>query len=456
MKNLLFPLIAILVLLQGCKPSESDKVSPSTAKTVSIANDMADGTIYEVNIRQHTEEGTIKAFTEDLPRLKELGVKLLWIMPVQPIGVKNRKEPLGSYYSIRDYKKVNPEFGTEEDFKNLVTKTHELGMYLILDWVPNHTAWDHPWITEHPEYYAQDGKGNIVNEADWTDIALLDHTNPETRAAMIEAMQYWTTNFNIDGFRCDHAGHEIPLYFWEEARSVVDPEKNLFWLAEWDGARMHLEFDATYAWPLLGITDKMGKGEANANDLANWIQGDLQEYGQKPIRLTMITNHDENSWNGTEFERYGEGVKTFATFIFTAYGVPMLYSGQEVGLDKRLKFFEKDTIDWSDPKEFQPFYKKLVTLHKDNQALWGSDQGGMAVRINNEDPNVYAFQRTKNKNKVIAILNFSGKPQECKLMDASSAGTYQDYFTGEPFELSVSKPLKLDAWQYLVFVTDNL
>jgi glycosidase len=447
--------VAVLFLV-ACKEKQASTVAVETKsendKSNTFPGKIAGGTIYEVNIRQHTPEGTITAFINDLPRLKELGVKTLWIMPAQPIGVKNRKEPLGSYYSISDYRKINPEFGTDEDFKNLVKKTHELGMYLILDWVPNHTAWDHPWITSHPEYYARDEKGNILHEADWNDIALLDHTQPAVRAAMIEDMKYWVTTFDIDGFRQDHAGHEIPMYLWEEARAAIDPIKNLFWLAEWDGARMHLQFDATYAWPLLRITDDIKKGKTNANDIAKWIDNDLKEYGHKPFRMTMITNHDENSWQGTEFERYGEGVKTFATFIFTAYGVPMLYSGQEVGLDKRLKFFSKDTIDWSDPKQLQPFYKKLVSLHADNEALWAGEYGSMPSRINDMNPNVYAFQRTKGKNSVIGVMNFTEKPQELRLADATAAGTYKDYFTGDQFELSTTKPLKLSAWQYLVFV----
>ncbi len=441
---------ALLLVFASCEQKKVEQnIAPTN--TMTFPEKIANGTIYEVNIRQHTPEGTINAFVKDLPRLKDLGVKMLWIMPVQPIGVKNRKEPLGSYYSIQDYAKVNPEFGTDEDFKNLVTKTHELGMYLILDWVPNHTAWDHPWITSHPEYYAQDGKGNIVYEADWTDIALLNHRNPATRAAMIDAMKYWITTFDVDGFRCDHAGHEIPLYFWEEATDAIDPIKDIFWLAEWDGARMHLTFDATYAWPLLHVTEDVYKGKANANDIAKWIDNDLKEYGHRPVRMTMITNHDENSWAGTEFERYGEGVKTFATFIFTAYGMPMLYSGQEAGLSKRLKFFAKDTIDWSDSKKMQPFYKKLVSLHADNEALWCGKYGAMPVRINGEDANIYAFQRTKGSNSVIGILNFSDKPQEFKLKDNSTAGSYTDYFTGETFELG-AKSLKLTPWQYLVFV----
>jgi glycosidase len=441
----------VLVVMVSCsrpvtEPTESPLATPIFPEKI------AAGIIYEVNIRQHTPEGTIQAFIKDLPRLKELGIGMLWIMPIQPIGVENRKGSLGSYYSIQDYGSINPEFGTADDFKDLVAQAHEAGMYVILDWVPNHTAWDHPWIVSNPEYYAQDDKGNIIYEADWTDIALLDHTHPETRKAMIDEMAYWVTEFDIDGFRCDHAGHEIPLYFWEEVRAALDPIKELFWLAEWDGARMHLQFHATYAWELLHLTEKVAKGKANANDLAQWIENDLKEYGTQPLRLTMITNHDENSWSGTVFERYGKSVKTFATFIFTAYGIPMLYSGQEVGLDKRLRFFEKDTINWNDPLGYQPFYKSLVDLHLNNPALWAGEFGGMPVRINEADPNVYAFKRIKGNNQVIGIFNFSARPQEFLLKKGAEDETYTDYFTGEPYTLSATNPFRLSAWQYLIFV----
>ncbi len=452
MRSIIILGLILTIAVVACQPqaSPTTEASESPVATEQFPEKAVALTVYEVNIRQHTPEGTINAFIDDLPRLQEMGVGILWIMPVQPIGEKNRKGSLGSYYSISDYRTVNPEFGTAEDFQRLVDTAHKMGMYLILDWVPNHTAWDHPWITEHPDYYAKDEEGNITYEADWTDIALLDHTNPETRQAMIADMKYWIEEFNIDGFRCDHAGHEIPLYFWEEATAELDPIKDLFWLAEWNGARMHLEFDATYAWELLHLTDKVGKGEANADTLANWIQKDLQEYGQQPLRMTMMTNHDENSWNGTVFERYGNGHKTFAAFIFSAYGIPMLYSGQEVGLDKRLKFFKKDTIDWSDPQQLQPFYTKLITLKKENPALWASDAGGFPQRIN-EGSDVYAFKREKDNNTVIGVRNFSGEPQELQLTDASVAGIYSDYFTGQSYELSADAPLILESWQYLIF-----
>jgi len=450
MKRLIIVCLLInLLLFNACQPNK--ETAKTNSETDVYPAKAASYTIYEVNIRQYSPEGTFNAFAKELPRLKDLGIDMLWFMPIHPIGEKNRKEPLGSYYSVKDYKGVNPEFGTTEDFKNLVQQAHDLGMAVIMDWVPNHSAYDNVWTTEHPEFYVRDKDGNIMHEADWTDIALLDHTNPGTRAAMIDAMKYWVTEFNIDGYRCDHAGHEIPLYFWEEVRQELDPIKDLLWLAEWDGARMHLQFDLTYAWELLHLTEDVAVGKKSANDVAAWIDRDMKEYGRAPFRMTGITNHDENSWSGTMFEKYGDGHKTFATFIFTAYGIPMIYSGQEAGLAKRLKFFEKDNINWKDSLGLQPFYKQLTALKKQNKALWAGAYGGQPVRIN-QDQDIYAFKRTKENNTVIGVLNFSGKPQRFQLTDQSVEGVYQDYFSGKEFKLSMGSPLNMEPWQYLVFV----
>ncbi|NMM48945.1 alpha-amylase [Flammeovirgaceae bacterium KN852] len=437
------------------EPNEYVKVDDNEAIVESTYPEKAaSDIIYEVNIRQHTPEGTIKAFMNDLERLDKMGVDMLWLMPIQPIGFKNRKGSLGSYYSIQDYSKVNPEFGTLEDFKALVEKAHELGMKVILDWVPNHTAWDHPWITEHKDYYAQNDKGEVIYEADWTDIALLDHTNPATRRAMIDEMKFWVEETDIDGFRCDHPLHEMPLYFWEEATDELDQLKDLFWLAEVDEPRAHTEFDATYSWGFKGISTEIGEGHKKASEIAKYIDEDIKRYGMKPFRLTMTTNHDVNSWEGTVFERYGEGDKTFAALAFTVYGAPMLYSGQEVGLDKRLKFFDKDTIDWSDPKGYEEFYTKLIEIHTDNVALHAGEFGGMPIQIN-KDENVYAFKREKDGNQVIGIFNLSDSEQNMNLTDASVAGTYKDEMTGKEVNITVDQPLKLDAWEYLIFVSNK-
>jgi glycosidase len=472
MKNLLIAsLIAFLSF--SCADSVKrlgDTRNEGTALSTGItfperAKDM---TIYEVNIRQHTEEGTFNSFTKDLPRLKELGVDILWIMPVQPIGKKNRKGSLGSYYSIADYKNTNPEFGSLNDFKNLVRSAHEAGFVVILDWVPNHTAWDHPWITEHPEYYMTDsvasvigkrlgeapdyykksGTGNLVYEADWDDIALLNLFNDGARKAMIDAMKFWITETDIDGFRTDHAGHEIPLFFWEEATAELNPIKDLFWLAEWDEPRMHIVYHATYDWGLLHLTEAVAKGKKTAEDIHEHVMNDIARYGKSAFRLNMINNHDENAWAGTVKERYGEGERAFAVFSFLAYGTPMIYSGQEIGLDKRLKFFEKDPIKWEDTGEYFTFYQKLNQLKADNAALWNGEFGGAPVKLEDGNEHVFSFRRDKDSNTVFGFINMSSKEQTITVNNAGQT-TFKDVFTGRTLS---SGKISLAPWEYVVSV----
>lgn len=464
-----FSLLIIVTLLASCAaPTEK---SIDATPTVTFPEKAKDMTIYEVNIRQHTPEGTFKAFQEDLPRLKELGVDLLWIMPIQPIGIDGRKGSMGSYYSIRDYKSVNPEFGTMDDFKSLVNKAHELNFQIILDWVPNHTAWDHTWIKEHPEYYMTEGQakvlgknlgmaddyykkkgvGNLVYESDWSDIALLNYYNKDTRTAMIDAMKFWVTETNIDGFRADHPTEEIPLYFWEEATEALNPLKDLFWLAERDEARVHVVFHASYEWGLLGLIESIGKGDpaVDADKVQGHISNDLATFGRNAFRLNMITNHDRNSHDGTVFERFGDGVKAMAVFSFVSYGVPVLYSGQEVGLNKRLKFFDRDPIDWSDPDQYFPFYQKLNQIKADNPALWNGKFGGMPQKLEDGNPNVFSAKRMKDGNTVIAIINMSGKDQTINYNPGDIDGIYTDAISGEA--LSINEMI-LTPWQYFILI----
>lgn len=476
MKKFLY--IAFGLLSVACSTTEGDK----TAKNITAArsaegnsnfHEMAkDMTIYEVNIRQHTPEGTFIAFQEHLPKLKELGADILWIMPIQSIGEKNRKGSLGSYYSIKDYKAINPEFGTLDDFKNLVNKAHELGFYVILDWVPNHTAWDHPWIESHPQYYMSDsaakvisktldvgddyykksGTGNLVFEADWSDIALLNLYNEGTQTAMIDAMKFWITEADIDGFRADHAGHEIPMFFWEKATAELNQLKDLFWLAEWDEPRMHLVFDATYDWSLLHLTEAVAKGKLTAEDLHEHIRKDLARYGQNAYRLNMITNHDENAWAGTIKERYGAGGRAFAVFSFTAYGTPMIYSGQEAGMEKRLRFFEKDTISWEDPENHFSFYKKLNELKANNAALFSAKYGGMPEKLEDGNQHVFSFTRSDQGNTVIGIINMTRDQQEIDISNNEIVGQKTDVFTGQSHNPG---KMVLQPWQYLIFTETN-
>jgi len=460
----------ILLIAVSCSKPPAEQNSESKADSIEIKEKFPASarakTIYEVNIRQHTKEGTFNAFQKDLPRLKDLGSDILWIMPIQTIGVKNRKGSLGSYYSIKDYKTVNPEFGSLEDFKALVKKAHDDGFLVILDWVPNHTAWDHTWITEHPEYYMTDsaaksvgktlgvdknyykkkGIGDLVYEADWDDIALLNLHKPETRAAMIDAMRFWVEETDIDGFRTDHAGHEIPMLFWDETMDALNPLKDLFWLAEWDDPKMHTRFHATYDWTLLHLTSDVAKGKASAEDIHDHIEQDLAKFGPAAFRLNMINNHDENAWQGTVKERYGDGEKAFAVFSFIAYGTPMLYSGQEAGLDRRLKFFEKDSISWSDPGKYFPFYQKLIDLKSTHASLWNGSFGGVPAKLEDGNKDVFSFVRSKDQDVVVGIINMSGKPQSVTISDKRLEGL-KDVLTGTA--LSVGK-INLEPWQYFV------
>lgn len=459
-----YPYLAAFVMLVACNPPEKNTTTPIT---ITFPERAKDATIYEVNIRQHTPEGTFRAFQEDLPRLKDLGADMLWIMPIQPIGEKNRKGTLGSYYSIRDYKATNPEFGTLEEFKSMVNKAHEFGFQIILDWVPNHTSWDHPWITTHPEYYMTDsaakivgknlnmahdyykrsGTGDLVYESDWDDIALLNLYNEDAQDAMIDAMKFWVTETDIDGFRVDHPTEEIPLYVWEKATAELNPLKDLFWLAERDEARVHITFHASYEWGLLSLIEEIGEGKANAEDLHMHILKDVSTYGRNAFRLNMITNHDRNAWEGTVFERFGDGVKAMAVFSYVSYGVPVIYSGQEAGMNKRLKFFEKDPIDWSDPDQYFPFYKKLNQLKADNPALWNGSYGALPEKIEDGNVDVFSTRRTKDGNTVVAIINMSGKEQSVQFDSAMANKSYTDYFTGENFSLG---NMTLQPWQYIV------
>ncbi len=455
-KHLLFSLAVVFLLFTGCKSDTSSNESVNT-EAISLSTGLfpeeaKNLTIYEVNIRQHTAEGTLDAFTSDIPRIKELGSDILWIMPVQPIGLKNRKmseEELGSYYSIKSYSEINPEFGTLEDFKEMVAKAHELNMYVILDWVPNHTAWDHDWVTDYPEFYAKDDDGNITYEADWTDIALLDHSNSELRSMMIDEMAWWIMETDIDGFRCDHAGHEIPMLFWEEAIPKLNAMKDLFWLAEWDDPKMHPLFHASYNWELHHISNGVAEGEMDKHDIENFIQKDMKRYGKAPYRMTFTTNHDENAWKGTVFERYGDGHKANAVLMWTLPGIPMIYSGQEVGLEKRLKFFTKDTVTWEDPGNLQEFYTSLNSLRKENQALWSGEYGATPEFLKTGNDYVIAFNRFSDNNRVSVIINLSDQAQEVNIPADFGAGMQN--LAGGEFKAG-EEIRKLDPWQFHILV----
>jgi glycosidase len=452
--GLLLLVLAIgLIACQPRKVSEEQEVKVRPVSTVVTPEWAKDATIYEVNTRQFTASGTFDSIVPHLSRLKALGVDILWFMPVHPIGKLNRKEGLGSYYSVQDYKGINPEFGTIEDFKMLVDSAHKLGFKVIIDWVANHTAFDHQWVTDHPEWYKRDKDSKIVSPYDWTDVAQLNfETNPPLWDAMIGDMKYWLTDANIDGFRCDVAGM-VPVAFWEKARTELDGIKPVFMLAEDEGtpALMTKAFDANYGWEFHHILNKIAKGEKNANDVFAFFVKNDSLFPANSFRMNFTSNHDENSWNGTEFERMGAAVKAMAVLGFTVPGFPLIYNGQEVALDHRLKFFVKDEIDWTKESDFTAFYQKLNEIKADNPALWNGGFGGDFQRVDvSNSEKVLVFTRTKGISKILVLINLTGEEQETGLKGKEASGSYTNLFTGEKVLLNSSNSVAMPAWSYMI------
>lgn len=441
-------------MLVGCQNKPATK---AVAEEVKIEKPLAwtrNANIYEVNIRQYTPEGTINAFIEQMPRLKEMGVDILWVMPVFPISEKNRKGSMGSYYAVADYRAVNPEFGSMDDLKNMVDTAHEMGMHVILDWVANHTGWDNILMTEHPDFYTKDEAGEVLipEGTDWSDTADLNYDNNDMREYMIGSLKYWIENANVDGFRCDVAGM-VPTDFWEKARIDLDSIKPVFMLAEDGGPELvQNAFDMCYGWDFHHLMNEIAKGEKNANDIEAYFTKIDTVFPADSYIMNFITNHDENSWNGTVKERMGDAGNTFAVLTFTIPGMPLIYSGQEAGMDKRLKFFEKDTIDWSN-KTLEPFYTQLNSLKSNNKALQNGIKGGKIVRIpSDKSEAIYAFVREAEGDKVLVVLNLTPTNQEFILSSGLLAGNYKDYFSKEDVTLTSDEKVSLKPWAYKVYV----
>lgn len=426
---------------------KSEVVHPKWSKNVGI---------YEVNIRQYTPEGTFKAFQKYLPQLKELGVGILWIMPINPIGIKNRKGKLGSYYSIKDYEKVNPEFGSLEDFQNLVKNIHKNGMHVIIDWVANHTAWDNVWVKEHPEFYTHDSGNNFVPPvADWSDVIDLNYNNKELWKYMINSMKYWLEETDIDGFRCDVASM-VPTEFWNSARKELNKIKPIFMLAEADDPELQVNaFDMTYNWQLKDLMNRIAAEKGNASDVVELFSEQQKIFLPNYYQMNFTTNHDENTWNGTVRERLGNGAECFSVLTFMLPGMPLLYSGQEYGLDKRLKFFDKDTIPVKKGKLFS-LYSKLYQLKINNNALWnGTDGGTIKFIVKNASENVLIIERKKNNNKILSIFNLSKSSVTIKINEKEIRGNYSDVLSPNKTRIINSENLKLKPWDYTVLKKVN-
>ena len=406
--------------------------------------------IYEVNVRQYTKEGTLVSFAAHLPRLADMGVTILWFMPITPISFKGRLGTLGSYYACSDYTSINSEFGTEQDFIAVVHAAHELGMKVIIDWVANHTGQDHVWTTSNPNFYIQDAQGNFTERNGWSDVIDLNYDNHDMRAAMIDSMRYWIDHFGIDGFRCDMA-HLVPLDFWLQARQALDAIKPLFWLAECEEARYFEAFDTTYAWAFMHASGSIHRHEPNLNPVLEQLDIYKSE-GANSRKLFFTSNHDENSWNGTEYEKYGVTAKAWAVFTATWGGLPLVYSGQEIPNRKRLSFFEKDTLEWT-PYTKQPalhdFYKTLFTLRTQNEAV----ELGLNQMLQTPYPNsIIGFIKKHQNNVVLVLLNISDHNRLAfEISNPLLSGTFNQIFSGLSFSFSGKEKFELQAGEYLVY-----
>ena len=408
--------------------------------------------IYEANIRQYTASGTFKEFERHLPELKDMGIGIIWLMPINPIGVVNRKGSLGSYYSVRDYKKVNPEFGTLEDFKHLVNKIHKMNMHVIIDWVANHTSWDNAWTKTHPEFYNRDSSRNFYPPVpDWTDVIDLNYNNKELWKYMIDAMSYWIKECDVDGFRCDVAAM-VPAEFWIDARKHLLKIKHIFMLAEASENYLHQAFDMTYNWQLKDLINDIAEGKKKAVDIIKLFNEQNKEYAPDDYRMVFTSNHDENSWHGSVYERLDKAAKTFAVLCGTVKGMPLIYSGQETGLNKRLRFFDKDTIKWKSDL-MRIIYTKLDSLKIKNQALWNGIAGGRMRFINSGNDDVLVFIRQKEKDKILAVFNLSPNLNDVVLKEKLISGNYLNLF-GEKTKTVLPDEIKfhLEPWEYRVYI----
>lgn len=411
--------------------------------------------IYEVNLRQYTIEGTFNAFVKELPRLKDMGVETLWFMPLTPIAAKNRKGSLGSYYACSSYTSINPEFGTEADFIEMVKLAHSMNFKVIIDWVANHTGWDHEWTKQYPDFYLKDSQTNDFKMAEgMTDIIELDFDNIFLRQKMIEAMIYWVQKFDIDGFRCDLA-FWVPLDFWMEARFQLEKIKTLFWLGEMELLDYPLyfpAFDAAYTWTWMGEAAIFYKEYLSVELLKNLLYRYDHACANENIPVWFTSNHDENSWNGTEYEKYGDMAHLLAVFSCTWNGIPMLYSGQEMANKKRLQFFEKDVIEWNGTYALHSFYKSLLSLRKKNEVLCTNDKQVTTYLLTIKDEkNILGYLRKKNKKEILVFLNCSKEKKRFQITEGKIAGDYYDIFKDKNIRIRPNEFFETEPWGFLVY-----
>jgi glycosidase len=444
-KSLIIMIIVVMSVFSGIQ------TRASSLTQVKHTRWSRNAVIYEANIRQATPEGTFNAYRHQLLRLKHLGVDIIWVMPINPISVDGRKGELGSYYAVQDYTKVNPEFGTLNDFKSLVERAHELGIKVIIDWVANHTGLDNVWMKSHPDFYAKDSTGNLIHPYDWTDTYKLDYTNENLRSTMIAAMKFWIKKCDVDGFRCDVA-MEVPTDFWNRARNELSKIKPIFMLAEAEKTELaEKAFDMNYNWSLKNVLGEICKNGKNAQtSLDSLLENQQNRFPEDSYLMNHITNHDLNSWEGTEFDRLGDGVKACAVLTYTLPGMPLIYTGQEVGFNHAFQFFKKDESPDYTPNAYTSFYKALNRL-KHRFAALKAGNGGTLVRYPTSETQVYVFSRKSHDGTVTIMVNLSDKQVPVEFTRNNPKGIFTNYFTHQAEAITT----QLNPWEYKVYISDR-
>lgn len=451
--------LSSLLLTTACRNTPQDQTenpsSDTTSQAALPAPDWAkNATIYEVNTRQFSPQGNFNAIEAQLPRLKEMGVDIIWLMPIYPIS----QEALSSPYAIIDYKTINPAYGTLAEFKSLVNRAHALGLRVLLDWVASHTAPDHAWVNQHPDWYVKE-KGKMVSPGKpqsgkptgWANVVKLNYDNPAMRKAMTEAMQYWLKETDIDGYRCNAAGY-VPNTFWTELRPQLDKIKTVFMLSEWedDPDQFKSCFNMNYSWTMYNMMRAVAKGERTADKIDSLREANQKRFPSWYYQMMFTQNHDENTNNGTLDESFGPGADAFLVLSSTLEGMPLVYNGMESNLNKRLAILEKDTISWGNYAK-SDFFKTLLTLKHRNRALWNGQAGGKAEKIiTDHDDKVYAFHRQRDNDRVVVILNLSGQAKTVRMMGDGFAGMYTEIFSHQPVELKPEMAVTLKPWEYRV------
>ena len=412
-----------------------------------------DAILYQINTRQFTPEGTFVAAQRELPRLKELGVDILWLMPIHPIGEENRKGTLGSPYAVKDYYGVNPEFGTPEELKAFIDAAHDQGFKVILDLVANHTAWDHPLRTEHPDWYEKSWDGDFRPTPwwDWSDIVDLDWSEPGVRQHVGEAMEMWVRDYEVDGFRADVAGY-VPVDFWETMRARLDKIRPVFMLGEVQQTAWHrAAFDATYAWDWHNTTKRVAKAQGDATSFYGYYAENESLWPREAMRMTYIENHDSNAWEGTMAENYGDALEAFTALSFTGEGLPLIHNGMEACNAKRLEFFERDPIDWDQNPDcsYGDLLKDLIAFRDANPALHNGKWGARMHKVENSAPEqLFGWVREQGGNKVVGLFNMSARPVTATLGDGIAAGTYTGFREDGAVTLAAGDTVTLPAWGY--------